>query len=516
MKRPPTSTPRLWNRLSHTAPIGGTAIRPTFLLIADFLLVFLCYGLFIRTHHQADTYMYAISPDQLVPFPLGAGRPVSAFILWLTNSIGLSGDNSQPLSVCLLMAAVAFCVWWLSIILLREFHSPTLTHVITVQAGVLLSLVNVFFVSWFMFAECSAYMAVGICAAVIAVRLLLIDKQLKGTLLSFLCLIIATEIYQVYAQYFVVFGLILVLLRQRFEMSRQTVWQILRVLLVALAALLLNMLLIKIVFQLTSMRDDRLPVYSLDIIWQNIQKTYQYLRWFVLNTQELMPKYTTPLAYAIVFGCLLYAGIRKGKRGLLSVLLVITVFAGSVLLIYAPHLLTSRWGPTERTLFVLFALFSLLSFSALVLSQSKHLHRILALVSVCYLVLNIYCAQNIAMDQFITNALDKEYALNVLQTIDDHEKETGVTITKIAREFDADPTAFYDDYIQYYMFDTNLSTHYNWWACIHLLNYYGGNRYTSVPMDPDIYAQAFEGKNWDAFDPSAIYFQEDTAYLCIY
>ncbi len=502
---------------SLTNPIGDTAIRPYHLLLADILLVLLSYGLFLRMHFSVDSYRNIYDPSIHQYVYTAAGRPVSAAIIaFLENLLHIHGVFSQPLYTLCLMGAVVLFVWRLSLMILKELGQPSPLQILVVQAAMLLSLVNVYFMDWFMYAECSNLMAVAVLLTLCAVRCLLLKNQIWATVCSFLFLILATNVYQVYFELYVVFALLLVLVRHRFTLTRQAFFQCLRVLLLALAAIAVTLVITKILENFVDAMDSRHATSSAKKIMENLKAIYHYQPTLWIDSYGLLPRFSTLGVFLALVGCLGYTGLKENKQNLSRVLLTLLAFCLCYGVLFAPHIVAGGLWMPERTFLVFFSLFTLLAVAVVTLSKRVVIHKIVAVLIVCYLALNIWAVQNIAMDQFITMALDKEYALHVNRAIQTYEEEQGITVANIAAVCDAEPTTYYSDYIRFYTHDTNKSAKSLDWCISYALNYYASHRFTITDMDPKVYQAYFEGQNWDAYAPEQVVIQGDTAYVCTY
>ncbi len=501
---------------SLTAPLAGGRITPLLLLLVDVAVVLLTYGLFIRDHYSIDSYRYINNPHRNVYFYSAAGRPVSAVIMLAMEALHLHSVFSQPLFTYLLMMAVVICVWKLSLWMLKEIKNLSPLHVWIVQAVLLLSLVNVYFVDWFMFTECSVVMFFALLFTLGAIRCFFMKNQVLGLLSSFFFLLLATNTYQVYFQYFAVFAFTLILLRQGFVVNRKTIFLCAKVLLLIVATIAATLLISKIISLHIDAMNPRSATSSMSRILRNLQGILKYQRVFWVISFDLLPKYSTFIAFLIPAALLGMIGLRNHREHLPGVLFTLVLLGVCYVLLFSPHIVAGDLWLAERIFPAFFSLFSLLAIAAMIMGNRVWINRFIAILSCCFLALNIWSVQNIAVDQFITNALDKVYCQQVVRVITAYEEEQGVPVTKIATAVDADPNAYYGNYIEFYTHDTNISTRSLSFSLPYAVEFYAGSSLAIVDMPPDIYAAHFEGKDWNAFDPAQVYIEGDTVYLCSY
>ncbi len=503
----------LWRRPILSDPFR---LRPLHLLAVDLLLTLLAYGLFLRPRYAPDSFLYLFDASQFPIIYMNAGRPVSAALVWLGEAAGLGGVSHQLVYTVLMLVFMALGAWGLSLMILRELPSVDAWGVTVVQAATLLTFVNVFMVDFFAFPEVGMVMGHAVFLVTVAVGCFLLPGRIWPGVLSFFFLMLSMGIYQVFYVFFVVYALLLVLLRQDFAWNRKTVWQGARVLAIVLAAIIATQLLAKWIESAGFTMDPRRAVFLPDRYLRNLKQIYHYQTILWKDTYHMLPDYSTLGYLAAMLALLVYSARARGKGWVGSVLLVLMALAGCYVLLYAPHLVSyASWMP-QRTMIGYFGLFALAAVPIVKLSRRKGPIILAAALSVIYLALNVWTVQNIAMDQFITNALDKEYCLAVNRAIAVQEQAQGEKATKLALCYDSSGQVFYEDFIEFYTHDTNRAAKGLDWVIPYAIDFYGNTRRVLVDMDPDIYAQRFEGRNWDAFAPEQVYVQGDTAYLCVY
>ena len=124
--------------------------------------------------------------------------------------------------------------------------------------------------------------------------------------------------------------------------------------------------------------------------------------------------------------------------------------------------------------------------------------------------------QDISYDLYTSNALDKDYALNVSTKIKDYEKKTGNRIDKIAIREDSKPQEKYRS-TRYYNNQLGRRIMNVDYANYQMINYLGGLNLQSTKFSDSVYNKYFKNKNWDTENlEQQLIFIKDTAYLVLY
>ena len=124
--------------------------------------------------------------------------------------------------------------------------------------------------------------------------------------------------------------------------------------------------------------------------------------------------------------------------------------------------------------------------------------------------------QDISYDLYTSNSLDKDYALNVAAKIHDYEKETGVSVKKIAIKEDEKPQQKYRS-TRYYNNQLGRRIMNVDYANYQMINYLGRLQMEKIDFPSKIYKEYFNQKNWEVEDlDQQLIIKGDTAYLMLY
>lgn len=164
---------------------------------------------------------------------------------------------------------------------------------------------------------------------------------------------------------------------------------------------------------------------------------------------------------------------------------------------------------------VMFTVYSMEAMTALIACVCVYSHKQLwyavGLMVIGYLTLQIVCCNVVVTDHFTTNALDNETADMVYDKICEYEQRTGITVTRISADKDANSSTTYEC-----LHTCDMSQRALYYS-INLLRLRSGRNFDRVDMNADIYNKYFKGKDWNYPDMSEqLVFKGDTVYWVLY
>ncbi|MBQ9643044.1 MAG: glucosyltransferase domain-containing protein [Lachnospiraceae bacterium] len=248
---------------------------------------------------------------------------------------------------------------------------------------------------------------------------------------------------------------------------------------------------------------------------------FREFRQLLKSNLELMPAVWLPLLVLLIsfFSMAIYFVLKKKWNEFGTLLLLIAVQQvtfGAIPVangVIAPRIMYPFYGLEAGML--LGAMY--------ILSENEHRERIVEallnfvrLTAVLFLVVHIFFIQIIISNRMISNTLDLQCAEGVLNVIRTYEAETGQTVKYLAAEPDTESPMYYKEV--YYKRDAINDRNYRV-VNYSLIEYVASpeRHFEKTEMDPRIFKEHFEGKNWDAFDAhEQIVIEGDTAYICIF
>ena len=269
---------------------------------------------------------------------------------------------------------------------------------------------------------------------------------------------------------------------------------------------------------------DRAPASDLSGIFDSVrQAVQQFAAYYPWGYPSYLPG-VLKMVFILSGPVLLYLladSFDKHSRErypLPSILVTLAVLAVGFLLVFAPHLVANNVWMPPRSIFSFFALFT---FMAVVtgynyVRNGKSVSLAVPVVLLVLLTANIMVIQGIALDQVNVNRLDKAEAEEIVRHIREYEAENGQTVDTISWRTDSEWTRTRPE-IKYAFMDMNVRAGGRSWSLIDCIGYYAGRRFRSEAMPEEVWADHFQGQEWDCFVPEEqIWFEDGTMYLMVY
>jgi hypothetical protein len=412
--------------------------------------------------------------------------------------------------------------------------------------AVLISFCNIAFQEYFFFSE--VYLVWGLGALFTALALFCFDRLplLKGSLVATVLMLASMNIYQIWLQYFVIFGFLLLILRYK-KICKPIFLQSLRLGAIAIFSLAANMLMLGIAKDIGATAST-----TRDISAANIpDNLYVVLKAIQSQLLEFPYAATSALLVTILLlSCVAIIAViswgpawvsnqqasalppLSSTRGRLNLLALLAIFLLLAWLVtYGIHVFEANPWVVTRTITGLGYLVTALLILLIALSSGNRIgqtigagrtpsHRIEIAMTVCIialLALCIYQSQSITSDQLANNKLDEAEVLALDAVINNYEKESGERVTKLVRTFDSSSLPRHAELHGFNSGDVNLRALYVDWSFAPVFEFYTGRKFETFASDEQAYQKFFAGKDWDTFNPSEqLIFVGDTAYLCLY
>lgn len=501
--------------LSH--PIDKILIFQIF--ITNTILTTIAYGLFFQLKFTADTYWHIYSTAEDLLFGhMSMGRPLAAIITFLLRNMGIIDGLDQAPYVISLVLAIGVCSTALFFQISRYIDLESRLHFCIVELASLLFFVNVFFVSWFMYTEASMLMALGsVCSIFAAIVIANVEKPICKYGLAFILLLMSICLYQVFMETFVIASCIFLVQKYNLNNPKECIKEIVKVLLLTLVAVCVNLSLTKYLCHIFEVPlSDRTASFTVGLIYDNIQNVIAFHPRLWVESVFLLPPYALLISFGLVISIYVFLVFAR-KCNLLETLVYLFVVIGSYFLVFSPHYISPIFWPVERTLFPLFAIFSMIIVIILQLTNKRPVLLTILTISLCFFCLNVIEIQDIASDQQITNSIDEEYAKMIDSAVSEYENNSNNIVAYIGIANDSDPSYGYYSQVDKIIYDTNVTARTHDWSFLPMLNYYTNRNYIMVDVPDDVYAEYFENRNWDLYDPSQqLVFVYDTLYICVY
>ena len=486
------------------------------------LIVLSSCGLMLNTHFSADTYDILTTFDNNVDIHLRDGRFITAGIYRILAILNINVAKYQNLFSLLFMALVAGLVTFLVYTAANYLHNEQ-THVLYIlNCGFLSIFHNVFIAEWYMFPEAMLMYAISLLGAVIAAISLLRafftnapSAKCKCYGLSFTALLIALGTYQVTIGIYI--NLLLSMIFICNDMSlRDKLSTAFKGLCMGAFNCILNILIVKLLTMINIMQpSSRGASFNFQVILNNISLIISQ-QTEILGGHHIFPSFVLPLFIVLLLGVIVVSVSQQTPHdwSALAIVLLFSaiIYAGS----FIPHIVSSDYWLSQRTLVPIFGVFAFLIVAGIALCYSKNILHLLLFFSTAFVLINSLTMTDIFSNRLAVDDFDTAYAKAIQSYIQRYSDETGIIIHSIAMRLDSNPSWSYDG-IKYVSYDINVKNMVRSWAYIPLINRINNTNYQFVDMNEEVWNTFFAGKDWNEFLPDEqIIFQNDIAYLAVY
>lgn len=499
--------------------------------IFNCVLVFLSYGIMLTHRYSVDSYaVYFECESSSVGYQhLNSGRLVNWLVINILNRLGFNTVSGQKYFTFLFMLTIALCITLLFILFsslifscssyektsercFDKFHSALFLDLV-----IALAFINVFVSELFVFSEASIYWTGMLLFSVLATCSFLCNGGWWKYILSAILLWIALSFYQASLGIFLIFGCVGILVKNDLCFSKKAVLDVVLLLLIGGLVVGLSLAPFAVLTRLGIIgAGARTPSIGFAKLIENIKYLLSIQRLVLMEGMTFIHLWL--LIFLVVLLCILVFLLCKNHYSFRSALLVFLAFIGSYACVFAPHLFSTIVYPAVRTLFSFFSVFSLLCIIILYIIHRSHKKLPMALTCavLAFLIINTVKIQQVAAEQFAINLADRYEALQVLNEIENYEKESGNSIDTIAYHSDGNTTKTYPGITNTYL-DFGRRADGVSWAVVARINYYSSDSYRQIKMTDEEYSAHFPEKDWNVFDAEEqIVFVDNVMYWAIY
>ncbi|MCR5782430.1 MAG: glucosyltransferase domain-containing protein [Clostridia bacterium] len=388
--------------------------------------------------------------------------------------------------------------------------------VIALDLAAVLAVENVWFCEILTFPESIFLSAIGLLMCFAAVIFFIRYRTVPGIILSAVCLILATAVYQQYIVVFTIFVIAVLgceILGKENPSAKTAVIKYAGAAALILVSGAVYFLSAKAITNATGHNGDYRtelgPADILENIKYYILRQHSFLKGRGAFKTEIM---TVSILFVAALWFVLFAVYVMKKKRPGAGIIVLAAFAAAYCSGYLPGIISKSHD--TRVVFGLFSVFFLFVCGIVCLNKSKWIAPVVSCVLAAIFAANVFAIVRMANDQKKQNKADLEAAVAITQAIEDHEKNSGVTVTDI-----------------YYCYDTNQDKVSAWtlfsfdFSMQSILTLKSGKYtpgsgeviYKVSEMPESIREQYFAGKDWKELDLSEqLIFAGDTAYLCVY
>lgn len=485
----------------------GCKLKFTKNYVINVILLILTWGGMLRRSFNADTISHMVAEDHDVASNLECGRYLCGLIDFLLGKMGVSTTTHTGITVLagLLFMAAALC-------LIQEMYKKHMNIKNVLEEYAYLAVtglvfVNVLAAELMMFSECTAYFGAAYFMAAWGARFYNSKRYIQAAA----CIAVSCMFYQTG----VVFCAILISLNIFFEYNgkicKKSIMQEVFCVIMTFGIGLINMMSVKVLVW-TGVLSEFGKNSQIGNVLDKVKKAMQISVSLYWDSMELLPSAGIPLLFTlIIMSSFLWVYLKEKK--IQPVFYYILLQIGMMILMYGIPFLQKDFYTPPRMTFIFYLIQAAGAMIAFSYARGRW-KRILCYVYILYLFIQIYFAQIIVTNHFVSNTLDELYATLVYERITAYEEETGIMVNKLAVEKDIDAKVSYDE-VHYKCYSINE-------RALGMVNYslmevVTERKFEPVTMDPTIYQSCFEGKNWDYFNLSEqLIIEGDTAYWIIF
>ncbi|MCI2048253.1 MAG: glucosyltransferase domain-containing protein [Lachnospiraceae bacterium] len=369
----------------------------------------------------------------------------------------------------------------------------------------------------------------------------------KKYLCSALLLLLVISIYQSYAELYLIFGILLVFLRENGKPTKAFFRSQLQLLLITVAAALADILPIKAAVYFGMIGEEVKPVNMQGGLWNRLYNAAACYKIMSVDGFGYFPKWMLFFVTAALFLAGL-AFMLKRRASVPELLLFAAVSGIQQFLTIAIYLISGSWvtGRTGWPYFAamaasfLLALFEIQKTAAECAGQGAAARKDVTLpdagtaedgkrglwsgsnfVFAVFLLLaffDLYVTETVETDSYIANKLDELELSEVEAEIRNYEKQSGTEVTEVSARRTPD-SMYYSPLLNLHSVATtsNITMLYNAWSDVEALNYFEGESYAEFEMTDADYSRLFGDRTWKTFIPEEqLVFEGSRLYWAIY
>ena len=486
--------------------------------LAFFLIVVLIFfGILVNIEYATDTYSVftAGAKEDIIHF-LGSGRFVTAFVTAIARVLLLSEGQVYIVSYIIAILCLVISLYEMNKMIQEDIKSGTISRIIS-----LLIILNVFVIELFLFIE-KGILIFSILMNVYAIKYLrsfLREKNKKDILKVLIFMFLANGSYQGTVGLFIAVSLVYII-----KYSKKTKEFITNNVITAVCyaiPAILDLIIAKV------FAGDR--VSGKVILTESLAKVFSGTK-NMIATYNIIPKYIFPIFVTLIIIAILYKVItskQETKSKVLQLLAVCYIIVGTLVAALAPQLLqnTASIWMVPRSTYAFASLIGILmlylfgTFKDIDVTEKTGSHSVLNLknatitLSIIFIAIQYYNFTKIEISRYKLNEADKQVTMQIIDSINKYETETGKTITNIAIYQDKNISYTYKDI--FITGDMNVKAYFPDWATKSIIKYYSQREVNFIDGNEDI-ATKFKENDWNTFDKEQLIFDNDTLHLCFY
>lgn len=478
-------------------------------IILYIIIALIFFGILINMEYATDTYsVFTTGAREDAIHFMQSGRFVSAFVTIICKVLNLQSKTIYILSYFIALIALITSLCELDKIIEKFIREKKISSIITI-----LIILNAFIIELFLFIE-KGILIFSILMNVLAIKHLIRyfeERKRKELFIILLIMFIANGSYQGTVGLF--FSISLVYIIRYSKNIKEFILNNLLVLGLYTIPALIDYGIAKIIFKGNRISGNKILSESLNKVIQGCKG--------MLNSYNILYKYTMLILIILIILILLYLIIKNKKKILINIFTLIYLLIGVIAIAILPQFMqdtASIWMVPRSTysfasLPGILLLYLFMNFDISNYKNFINISNFLIIISIIYIVIEFISFTKVEVSRYKVNALDKQLTFEIINQINQYEKNTGNIIKRIAIYQDKNITYSYNDI--FVTGDMNVRAYSADWATKAILEYYLGRKLEFIDSNSDI-SKKFKNQDWNIFDKDQLIFENDTLSLCCY
>ncbi len=465
----------------------------------------------LQMHIASDTYNfmdlgYFEYPSQ---YFLKDARIISTIVSYLGGILNLPYEFFIISMEILAVVISAFSVYFIYKTVKEKINISSIwTKALIIMASFIL-IFNCMSLEYLLYAECSV-MCLSVLLSVLAARIFSGESKHKY-IKALILVIIATFCYQGAVNIFLLLTVLFMFIARDKRTTKELIKQTLMACSIIIISYIINIVSIYVINMALGTDQSRIG----GGIIANLKKFRLIMDYVIKSTliynYNLWPTGIILIFIAISIVILLF---QKKETELLVKYIIIVLLSLGICI--APIFFMQSPSMEPRMAMSIGAIVGMsLIFLASLETKNSIISSVISILIVATFLYNSINTVQIYTAHIATNKIDANMGIAIKYKIEEYEKETGNTVSKVAYWRDASHRDFH------YGWDKKFSSFVqrafdNYYCIVEALNYYCDRKFERTTMDGEIYKEYFEGKNWEAYSDEQLVFVGDTMYLCTY
>lgn len=477
------------------------------------MLSMLFCGIFIIKDYTQDSYL-CFQDTWKEPFIhfLTLGR-VNSGIFWLI----LSKTNYSTL----IFVSGILAIWFLSLSMyiteniiknMFNYINKKYNEIFVTLISIIIIL-NIFVIELFVWYE-KGIMLLSVLSSIIALRFLQKflenDKKFdKNIIMSFVFMLIANFSYQGTLGIFISIGSLLIIVYSK--NVKKFLLNGMYLIFNYIIPSVINILFIKSIFH-----TNRVVVN--DSIFDKIKQIFKASYDIIINSYDIIPKYyflLMILISIIIFMYLNFFVTKDIKSKILNILELFMICFVTYIASVAPQFFQNGVNIVPRTFYSFATLWGIIVlFNYLKFENNNAIFIFNKILIGIFILVQLYNFAILEIDHYITNYIDLKNANEILNYIEEYEKNTGNKIEKIYRAVDKEYKNHYKGIRP--LGEGNIKAFNSTWGLQGIMETVSNRKFNIKDSDNLKINEEFKEKNWDYFNKEQLIFNNNELYICVY